>query len=195
MTLSAGYHAVPQGYLAAVVTYLEMTAPKLSKPNFPEGVSASHETLSADEYRALFRAVGEPWLWTSRLTLETAALHEIIQSPLVETWVIRRKDAAIGLVELDFREKARCELAFFGLVAAETGSGLGEQMMGLAQTRAFEQQIDLFHVHTCTLDAPGALGFYQRIGFTAKKREVEIFEDARINGVLDPSLSPKQPVL
>jgi RimJ/RimL family protein N-acetyltransferase len=186
MTLTAGLHAVPSGHVAAVVTYLEMAAPGPTKAaRFPDGVSATREQLSVTDYRALFKAIGAPWLWFSRLTMTDQALDTILQDKNVQTWIIRSSAKAIGLVELDFRTQNACELAFFGLVQAATGQGLGGPMMGLAQTQAFAQDITRFHVHTCTLDAPQALGFYQKCGFTAYKRDIEIFADPRLDGTLE----------
>ena len=37
-------------------------------------------------------------------------------------------------------------------------------------------------LHTCTLDHPQALTFYQRSGFTPYRREVEVADDPRLIG-------------
>ena len=196
MTLTPGLHAVPQGYLAAVVTSLEMTTRVKSdaKP-FPAGFGATRERLSAYDYQWLFREIGAPWLWASRLTMDEDALNAILTDQNVETWVIRQANAAIGLVELDFRTASVCELAFFGLISSATGQGLGWPMMALAQDQAFARPINRFHVHTCTLDSPHALGFYQNAGFVAHKRDVEIFHDPRINETLPSSSAAHIPCL
>ena len=56
-------------------------------------------------YRALFRLIGAPWLWFSRLTLDEAHLAEIIQHPKVELYSVRDESGReVGMVELDFRE-------------------------------------------------------------------------------------------
>jgi ribosomal protein S18 acetylase RimI-like enzyme len=189
MTLTPGLHPVPSGHLAAVVTSLEMTAPATSKPKpFPAGFGATRERLSVYDYQWLFREIGAPWLWASRLVMDEDALNTILTDKNVETWVIRQANAAVGLIELDFRITDTCELAFFGLISDATGQGLGGAMMELAKEQAFARPISRFHVHTCTLDSPHALGFYQKAGFAAHKREIEVFSDPRIDGVL-PSTS------
>lgn len=196
MTLSAGLYPVPKGHLAAVVTYLEMAAPAITTPRpFPSGIVAVRERLGIDDYRALFRAIGAPWLWSSRLRMDDGTLAAIINDGAVETWIIRRDDKAIGLVELDFRAQGACELAFFGLVQAATGQGLGTAMMGLAQSRAFSCDINRLHVHTCTLDAPSALAFYQKHGFAATCVDVEIFPDPRLSGALPQASARHIPCL
>lgn len=178
--LTSGFHDVPNGQIAAVVTHLEMTTPQPNlTADFPATVTATHERLSVVDYRTLFRAIGEDWLWVSRLKVSDIDLAAILTDPDVETWVIRENETPIGLVEIDFREAPDCELAFFGLVPAATGKGLGSAMMALAQTRAFSRPINKFTVHTCTLDSPHALAFYQRHGFKAVKRCVELFDDPR----------------
>mgnify|MGYP001800407333 CR=1 FL=1 len=196
MSLSSGFHPVPNGHLAAVVTYLEMTTPQLIElPSLPNGITVGRETMGLEAYRALFRRIGAPWLWSSRLAMDEAALAEILDHPQVETWIIRHDGDAIGLIELDFREAKTCELAFFGLAIEETGQGLGHSMMALAQTQAFSKPIDRLHLHTCTLDAPQALGFYQKAGFIAYKRQVEILPDPRLRGLLPSSRAGHIPCL
>lgn len=196
MTLAPGLFPVPKGHLAAVVTYLEMTAPAIKTPRpFPSGIVAVRETLGIDDYRTLFRAIGAPWLWSSRLRMDDGALAAILNDAAVEIWIIRQNDTAIGLVELDFRTQGACELAFFGLVADETGQGLGGPMMALAQARAFSHDIKRFHVHTCTLDAPAALAFYQKSGFVPYKVAVEIFADPRLSGALPSATASHIPCL
>ena len=183
--LAKGLHPVPAGHLATIVTYLEMTASQSAAPAFfPDGYGAARDTYTIADYRALFRAIGTPWLWTSRLIMDDGVLDTILRSPDVETWTILHNDTAIGLVELDFRVPDACELAFFGLISTATGQGLGRPMMALAQSRAFGRPIRRFHVHTCTFDAPNALQFYQQAGFTPYRRDVEIFPDPRLSGLL-----------
>lgn len=196
MTLTAGMHGVPAGHIAAVVTYLQMTAPAIrnAKP-FPAGTDARQETLDIGSYRSLFRAVGTPWLWTGRLLLDDNTLDAILKSDDTETWVIRQNGAAIGLVELDFSPDQACELAYFGMVKTATGQGLGGPMMALAQKRAFARNVGRFFVHTCNWDDPRALAFYQKAGFRAYKSAVEVFADPRINGPHDPATAPHIPCL
>jgi len=195
MTLAAGSHPVPPGHLAAVVTHFEITAPQIPADPFPDGVTADREAISVEAYRSLFRAIGEPWLWVSRLRMNDADLSAILVDPKVETYIVRRADRAVGLVELDFRTDGACELAFFGLIQSETGGGLGKSMMGLAQHRAFSYPIERLHLHTCTLDSPQAVGFYMSCGFQPIRQDVEILEDPRCQGIFPPDASPRNPMM
>ena len=189
-----GMHDIPAGHTPAVVTYLQMSAPAMTgaKP-FPAGVSATREVPTLADYRAIFRAVGAPWLWSSRLVLGDDELAQILARDTTEVWVIRRDNQAIGLVELAFQDGGDCELAYFGIVKEATGQGLGGPMMALAQTRAFARPINRFYVHTCNWDDPRALAFYQRAGFTPYKIAVEVFPDPRAQGIHPPDTAPHVP--
>lgn len=194
--LTDGLHDVPPGKVASVVTHLEMRAPAPVRPvPAPEGVTL--EPVGAPEpdwYRDLFRRVGGDWLWFSRLGLDDAALSEILDSPDVEIHALMRDGRAEGLLELDFREGDACELAFFGLTGALIGSGAGRYLMNAAITRAWARPITVFHVHTCTLDSPAALGFYQRSGFEPVRQQVEIADDPRLTGALPETAAPHVPL-
>jgi GNAT superfamily N-acetyltransferase len=194
--LSDGYHDVPAGKIAAVVTYLEMREPPSRPPPARPDVSIVRVAQpSADWYRNLYSRIGQDWLWFSRLKISRVELEAIIQHPDVEVSALERVGEAVGLLELDFRAAGECELAFFGLIPAEIGHGLGRLLMAHAVVRAWSKPIRRFWVHTCTLDHPGALGFYIRSGFSAYRRQIEIADDPRLNGLLPQQAAPQVPLL
>jgi len=208
--LPDGYVDVPEGRLAAVATTLEMRSRPQSPPGLsPRVLSPLREGLQIrpvprpdpDWYRGLFRSIGEPWLWYSRLRLSDAHLTAIIHDPQVSIWSLSAVDPGgervsdEGLLELDFREPGACELAFFGLSVALTGRGVGRHLMAHAIAEAWARPIERFWVHTCTLDHPAALGFYIRSGFVPIKRQIEISRDPRLDGTLSPSAAPEVPLL
>ncbi len=182
--LADGFHEVPPGKIACVVTSLEMLAPPLVAPE-PHGLDLRRaERPASHTYRRLFRAVGTPWLWTSRLLLDDASLARILHDPAVEVWVLHREGGEAGLVELDFRVAGECELTFFGLVPGLTGQGIGPRLMAHAMRRAWARPIGRFWVHTCTLDHPAAVGFYRKAGFVPFRCEVEVGDDPRLTGLI-----------
>jgi GNAT superfamily N-acetyltransferase len=195
--LPAGYHDVASTMLATIVTCLEMTDKPAQRPNPPaEGLTVERwHTPSVDAYRTLYKRIGEDWLWVSRAVMDDDKLQAIIGDPAVEIYAVMRDGERVGLLELDFREAGQCELAFFGLDQSLIGSGAGRILMNTAIARAWEHPIKRFWVHTCHLDHPAALAFYQRSGFRPYKRMVEIFEDPRQNGKLRPDAAPHFPVL
>lgn len=189
---------VPPGQLATVVTYLEMTASPDLPPVAPPAPGLALRRVdepSAACYRALYRAVGEDWLWYSRLTLADDELLAIVRDPRVEVHVLCNGGREIGLLELDRRDEPDIELAFFGLVPDAIGRGLGRYLMNRALEIAWSYGPRRFWVHTCTLDHPGALAFYQRSGFRPYRQEVEIEDDPRLSGVLRRDAAPHWPIV
>ena len=197
--LSPGYHDVARGQLATVVTCLEMVAPPrpLRETRPANWTFRRVEAPAADWYRDLFRRVGEPYLWSSRLTIGTAELRALLSDSLVEVYALARDGRDEGLLELDFRVAGECELTFLGLSPQLAGSGAGKSLMNRAQARVWSGPIRVrrFWVHTCTLDHPGALRFYERAGFRPFKAQVEIFDDPRTSGVLPRTASPNVPLI
>ncbi len=188
---------VRDGEAAAVVTTLEMSAkpPLRPLPESPLRLVAWHRP-GAERYRALFRRVGTPWLWFSRLAIDEAALLAIIHDPAVSIHaVIDRAGIEVGMLELDFREPPACEIAYFALVPELAGQGLGRWLMAETLQRAWIKGIDRVWVHTCTLDHPSALNFYRAQGFAAIGRTIETFADPRATGHLPPDAAPQVPLL
>ena len=143
----------------------------------------------------LHRRVGEEWLWFSRLQLADAELAAIIQSPLVEVYALVQDGRDEGLLELDFREAGQCELAYFGVTAKLIGSGAARWLMNRALERAWSRPVTRVWVHTCTFDHPAALAFYQRSGFRAFRRQIEIADDPRLDGTAPRSAARHVPVI
>ena len=100
-----------------------------------------------------------------------------------------------ALLELDFRINGECELAYFGVTSALLGSGAGRFLMNTAIRLAWDKSIQRFHVHTCTLDHPEALGFYRRSGFTAYRQQIEIEDDPRLTGQLPMDAGHRVPII
>lgn len=187
---------VAEGELAAVVTYLEMHSPTTGE------VPASTLDLQRiaepgpERYRALFHLVGEPWLWFSRLMLDDEELRAIIENPEVELYAVRDFNGHdVGMLELDFREASQCELAFVGLTPDLSGLGHGRWLLAEAVSRAWRENIERVHVHTCSLDHPAALSAYRRAGFAPYKRAIERFPDPRLLGILPKDCAPQVPLL
>ena len=126
---------ISNGELAAVVTFLEMLEP----PQFdtPESTLRLRRVAepTLDQYRALFRKIGAPWLWFSRLALSDTDLAAIIGHPEVHLYEVAAVEAVVGMLELDFREPGQCELAFVGLVPGLSGQGHGRWLLAHASAR------------------------------------------------------------
>ena len=192
-----GLIPVSPGQIATVVTHLEMRARPRPVPLPPSPLRLVRwKEPALDNYRLLFRRVGEPWLWFSRLVLPDETVLATIHDPAVEIYaVLDRQGIELGLLELDFRKMPDCELGFFGLVPQLTGRGNGRWLMAQALQLAWRRDVERFWVHTCTLDHPAALGFYRKAGFVPFRRDIETFDDPRLSGILPPEAAPHVPML
>ncbi len=148
-----------------------------------------------DWFRDLYRRVGEEWLWFSRLQMADAELAAIVRSPMVEVHALVHEGRDEGLLELDFREAGQCELAFFGVTAGLIGGGAGRWLMNRALELAWSRPVSRVWVHTCTLDHPSALAFYQRSGFRPFRRQVEIADDPRLDGTSPRAAAKHVPMI
>jgi GNAT superfamily N-acetyltransferase len=192
-----GYYELPPGKLANIATYLEMKAlPQRKLLPFATDLSlVPVGEMPIAQYRSHFKAVGENLLWFSRLLMSDEKLKSVLANPVIDSYVFQRGDEMLGLLELNFEDRANCELAFFGLVPDAVGSGLGRILMDEAVRRAFAKPTERLWLHTCTLDHPAALPFYLRSGFTPYARMVEIHDDPRLQGKLPLMAAPQVPVL
>jgi GNAT superfamily N-acetyltransferase len=192
-----GYTDVPPGKIAAVVTYLEMRTPPAlsSSPPPPEFRVRRVLQPDLDWYRALYRAVGENWLWFSRLRLSDAELRAVIHHPQVDVFALAHDNQDIGLLEFDRRQFPDIELAFFGVTPAWIGRGAGRALLQHCLPLAWELHPQRLWLHTCTSDHPGALRFYTQAGFVPYKRAVEVADDPRLSGQFPRSAAPHLPIL
>jgi GNAT superfamily N-acetyltransferase len=195
--LADGYTDVPPGKLAAVVTYLERRhAPEGLPPALPAGCAVRRCVAPPPgDYRAWFRAVGEPWLWFSRLRLDDAALAAVLADPARDVFLLERDAAVVGLLELDRRRPPDVEVAFLGVVPGEVGHGLGRALLGWGLREAWRHAPARVTLHTCTLDHPRALPFYLSMGFTPTHRAIEVADDPRLTGLLPRAAAPHVPLI
>mgnify|MGYP000285568498 FL=1 len=194
--LTDGYHDVPLGKLAMVVTHLEMRDPApLRDVPAPEGVTLRALTPTLDWYRDIFRRVGQDWLWFGRLTKTDAELQALLSDADTQFFTLTKDGSDEALLELKFTADGTCELAYFGLTPALIGSGAGRYLMNHAIRTAWARPISRFHLHTCTLDSPQALSFYIRSGFTPFKRQVEVADDPRLIDLLDKDAGAHVPTI
>jgi GNAT superfamily N-acetyltransferase len=190
-----GTTELPPGKIAAIVTYFVMRQrPRLAIS--PSGLGLVRlGAADAGAYLALFRLIGAPWLWFSRLQAGEAAAADLLADPRVEAYAVEESGITIGLLELDFRRNGEAEIAFLGLVQDAIGRGLGRQLMQEALARAWAQPIGRLLVHTCTLDHPAALPFYRSAGFVAYKIGVEVTDDPRLCGLFDRDSARTVPIV
>lgn len=192
-----GYTDIPKGKVANIATYLEMVGRPALRP-----VPDTSLTLSAmsppdlTRYKALFKAVGEDWLWFSRLTMSDETLEKTINNPAIEIFAVQKEGVDIGLLEIELGDGDTMELGYFGLAESAVGTGAGRFMMDQAIRRVFDHHgAKRFFVHTCTMDSPQALSFYMRSGFIPFKRAIEIDDDPRLSGHISKDKAKHHPII
>ncbi len=197
LDLANGYYTLPPGKLANIVTCLEMGAVAGMEPApLPVGFHLRRMgPEDAEAYRAIFRRVGQDFLWFSRLIMTQEALRTSLARSEVEAFVLLSGTDPVGLFELDFSRPGVCELALFGLVPDAVGHGLGRMMMQQVQQRAFQKPINRLWVHTCNTDHPRALAFYQTAGFKIYQLMIEVHDDPRLLGYLPLDAAPQVPLI
>jgi len=192
MELPDGYTPIPDGKIAAVVTYLEMRArPQQGVIPAPEGVSVRRvEQPDLNWYRDLFRRVGQEWLWFSRLRMDDSELKAAIHDDRVDVFALSVSGEDKGLLEIDRRAMPDIELKFFGLSSDLIGRGIGRYLMSIAIDQAWSHHPQRFFVHTCTNDSQQAMAFYLKSGFVPYSRGIEIADDPRLSGGLPQTVAP-----
>lgn len=177
--------------LRTIVTYLEMSAPPARSSGFSPSVRTA--LMRAGDvplhfYRYLQTAVGERWFWWMRRAMDDPTLAGIVHDPLVDIYILYADGAPAGLGELDRRTEGAVEVAYFGLIPERIGEGLGAFFMDRLLDAAWHPSDgvppDRVWLHSCNLDHPGAIRFYQRAGFTPYRREEDIIDDPREIGII-----------
>ena len=188
---------VPPGKLYTVITHLAMDAPpeRAVPPPPAAGLAVNRRgTMPVADYLRLYHAIGDDWLWWSRLTLDEAALAAQIAPPQTELYVAESGGEEIGLIELNLRPKPDIEVRYFGVVPSWIGKGVGGWLLAHALAAAGRHEPRRMILNTCTLDHPGALAFYQRHGFAITHSEVDIVDDPRLVGLLPLTAAPHIPL-
>jgi GNAT superfamily N-acetyltransferase len=161
------------------VTFLEMKSkPPALPPPQPKGKIAilRAENPPVHFYRYLYNTIGEPYLWVDRRKLTDEALAAIIRHPQVELYVLYVDGCPAGMAELEFKDAASGQVAYYGLMPEFVGRGLGYFFLYHAVSIAWSRPITSLLINTCTLDHPRALPLYQRMGFVPYSREERYIE-------------------
>ena len=195
--MNDGYTDLPPGKLAAVVTYLEMRAPRAVEPHptMSEFAIRRVEKADLDWYRRLFRDIGAPWLWFSRLRMTDDQLRAILHSSQVDVFVLSHNGVDGGLLEFDRRHMPDIEILYFGVAPSLIGKSAGRALLEYCLPLEWAHRPQRIWLHTCTWDHPKALAFYLKAGFVPYKRGLEITDDPRLTGHIARDAAPDVPIL
>lgn len=180
-----GYTDLPPGHIANVVTYFEMREARDAVHfDLPSGVAIRRVVdIDVATYRALYRRIGQPWLWFSRLVMPDAVLARRLADPDTEVHFLEHGKEPVGLCEIR-RKGGDIEVAMFGIVAEESGTGAAKGFLSAIVARCWAAGAERVWLHTCTFDHPAAVHFYRRLGFRPFKFAIEISRDPRLDGFL-----------
>jgi GNAT superfamily N-acetyltransferase len=163
--------------------YLDQTDPADLRAARPPAVPVEvtrAELPSPELNRYLYTAVGGDWFWVDRLPWSWQRWYDWLDRPGVETWVASVRGTPAGYVELDGSGPGEVELAYFGLLPAFLGRGIGGHLLTVGLRQAWRlagrwpgrPPVRRVWVHTCSLDGPAALANYQARGMRLYRTEV-----------------------
>jgi GNAT superfamily N-acetyltransferase len=191
-----GYTDLPPGKIANVVTYLQMLAPPdLPRAERPDLAARKLSNPDLTWYRALYRRIGEDWLWFSRAVISDEQLAQRLADPAIEIHVLERDGESLGFAELSRAVAGEVEVAMFGVIPEATGTGAARFLMEAALEQAWRDDVRRVWLHTCTFDHPAAPRFYQARGFRPYKFAIEVSDDPRLTGHLRESAAPHVPLI
>lgn len=157
-----------------VRTYLELRAPEQLRParfSDPAVRVLRHAAVDTAHYRRLYESVGAPWHWTDRNAWSDDRLAAYLAQPAVSVWECLFGGETAGYFELERHAEGDVEIAYFGLVLAFIGKGIGKALLTAAAHEAWSLGATRVWLHTCTLDSPRALPNYLARGFEPFKTE------------------------
>lgn len=155
--------------VSVTTTYLHIPERSYFRPSFSDGpdilILQAHAALPLF-YRFLYNAVGQEYHWTDRNAWSDRELETYLARPTTTLLVLYVRGTPAGYVELNAAsEEPGTEVAYFGLIPAFHGRGLGKHLLSVGVQRAFEDGAERVWVHTCSLDGPHALANYRARGF------------------------------
>ncbi len=158
------------------VSYLALREPPaVSAENAcPAGIEIARQTLSLDDYLALYKAVGGPWGWDQRLNMPRNALSDFLAGPSCHIFTLREGARTIGFCEFDSSRLPDVQLMNFGLIPEVFGRGLGPSFLH-AVLRQLWDEINPRRIwlHTDEWDHPRALEVYRNAGFVLDEERLE----------------------
>lgn len=157
------------------ITYLETRSTKELRPSSRSANTLIIQEVIADQRqqsRNFYCAVGAPWAWNDKRYWSDEQWQTYAKAPELRTFIAYLQDEPVGYFELHQTNEVEIEIAYFGLLPAFVGRGLGGELLTKTLETAWQQNPSRVWVHTCDLDHPAALSNYQARGMVVYKVEV-----------------------
>jgi GNAT superfamily N-acetyltransferase len=131
--------------------------------------------MTGAEHLDLYRRVGEPLRWDTRLQMPIGELESLLAGGSLHIYVLRGGEPgapgggsaspALGFCEFERQAFPEIELRHFGLVPEAQGRGLGLWLLSTALCHEWASGARRIWLHTDTWDHPAAVPVYRRAGF------------------------------
>ena len=115
---------------------------------------------SIELFRQLYVEVGKNYHWIDRLPWTDEEIGAHLARPENSIWLMTYDSEIAGYFELRRCEDGSTEIAYFGLMPAFIGRGLGKHLLTCATHQSWADGANRVWLHTCTLDDPAALPNY-----------------------------------
>ena len=123
--------------------------------------------------RFFYKEIGKKHSWTDRLAWSDIKWTNYLESPGVNTYILKQNNDLIGYFEQIFdKDKLDCEIAYFGILEEYIGKQLGGYLLSEAIKTSFKIGSKRIWVHTCSLDHKNALKNYLSRGMKVFKSEI-----------------------
>jgi GNAT superfamily N-acetyltransferase len=155
-------------------TFLEMTDAGDLRPAAQPAVAHTIRRLDRCTpaiWRFLYTEVGRRYRWIDRLDWTDEQARQYLDDPAVSLWLLEVDGTPAGYFELRRDDDGGVEIAYFGLVNAYLGQGLGGHLLTVAVREAWRLHPTRVWLHTSNLDHPAALPNYLSRGFTVVRSE------------------------
>jgi GNAT superfamily N-acetyltransferase len=160
--------------MVATRTYLEMRNPADLRPAREPDVALAIEPLEPCPpafWRFLYIEIGRRHRWIDRLDWTDAEIASYLADPAVSLWALTIEGQPAGYFELRRDTRGDVEIAYFGIMHAFHGQGLGGHLLTVATREAWGMGPRRVWLHTSDLDAPAALPNYLARGFAITHTE------------------------
>ena len=162
--------------MTVTVSYLVMYDPGQLRPKFPDEPRLEVRPVDPPRWQlnqSMYCRIGADWHWQEKRAWDEARWRTYAEAPGLYTFVATWAAEPAGYFELRQDPHGGIEIAYFGLLSAFIGKGLGGAMLSRALEHAWRLGPDRVWVHTCTLDHPAALANYQARGMRIYRTATE----------------------
>jgi GNAT superfamily N-acetyltransferase len=154
--------------------YMQMLKNPEIEVCIPENAKFEHViAIDTEEYKTIFKKVGDKWGWSGRLIISEKELEETLLNPEDEIYILKINSQFAGFFELLRHNENDVELIYMGLNEDFIGKGYGKLLLKFAVKTAWKPLVKRFWLHTCELDHEDAVKVYEKAGFQIFNEKID----------------------